>query len=66
MRDQFVHRWFPLHITIVLGGGEGSPLHHLEIEGERKALSDFLDESRAFVIDRLVAGGLVMLRYATR
>jgi hypothetical protein len=61
VRDQFVHRWFPLHITIGAGFG-----HHLEIAGERRSLDEFLDESRQFVVDRLVSAGLVMDSYARR
>jgi hypothetical protein len=63
VRDQFVHRWFPLHVTIVLGSGGGA-LHHLEIAGQRKSLPDFMNDSREFVIDRLVAAGLVMDMHA--
>jgi len=62
VRDGFVHRWFPLHITIVLG--EETVRHELEIAGVRRSLGEFLNESRGFVIDRLVAAGLVMDRYA--
>jgi hypothetical protein len=63
VRDQFAHRWFPLHVTVVLGGPPGA-FHHLEIAGQRKHVFEFLIESRAFVIDRLVAAGLLMDRFA--
>ena len=63
VRDQFVHRWFPMNITIVMGSGGGA-LHHLEIAGQKKSLPDFMVDSREFVIDRLVAAGLVMDMYA--
>ena len=63
VRDGFVHRWFRLDVTIVLGG---PMLHHLQIAGQRKSLGEFLNESRDFVVDRLVAAGLVMQAHADR
>ncbi|MGH2634699.1 MAG: hypothetical protein ACRDHU_00890 [Actinomycetota bacterium] len=58
VRHQFVHRWFPLNITLSLGTADVS--HDLEINGVRRRLGQLLDDGRAFVIDRMVAAGLVM------
>jgi hypothetical protein len=63
VRDELTHRWAPMHVTIFVGVQSG-PLHHIEIDGERKALPEFLDESRTFVIDRFVAAGLILDRHA--
>jgi hypothetical protein len=64
VRDHFVHRHFPIDVTVFPGG---SPpfAQQLEIAGQRRSVAVFLDESREFAIDRLVTVGLVMLGAAT-
>ena len=62
VRDRFVHRWFKMDVTIHIGGA--GELHHLEIAGQSRPLGEFLNECRDFVIDRLVAAGLLMDEYA--
>ena len=62
LRDRYLHRWFPMHITITLGAA--NLLHEPEINGVRRPLPEILGESRAFVIDRLVSAGLLMNRHA--
>jgi hypothetical protein len=59
VRDHFVHRHFPIHVTVMLGSGRG-PAQRLDIGGQRHSIETFLDDSRFFVIDRLVTVGLVM------
>jgi hypothetical protein len=59
VRDHFVHRHFPIHVTVMLGSGRG-PAQQLEIAGRRHSVETFLDDSRVFVIDRLVTVGLLM------
>lgn len=56
VRDHLVHRWLPIHVTISPGGAPGVA-QQMEIEGERHSLVQFLDDSRVFVVDRLVAAG---------
>jgi hypothetical protein len=60
VRHHLVHRWFPVHITVTLGS-RGTFLQEIEVRGERHSLERFLDDGRAFVIDRLVAIGLAVL-----
>lgn len=58
LRDQYVHRLFPMHITITLGAP--NLLHEPEIKGVKRQHPQVLDESRTFVIDWLVTAGLLM------
>lgn len=59
VRDHLVHRHFPIHVTVMLGNTRG-PAQQLEIGGKLHSIAEFLDESRAFAIDRLVSMGLEM------
>lgn len=58
--DQFVHRWFPIHITISLDDARAS--RRLDIGGDVREVADFLSGGRDYVIDRIVSCGLIMER----
>ena len=60
VRDHFVHRCFPIHVTVHVGSS-GPHTQELEIEGRRHRVGHLLEETRAFVIDRLVSIGEVMV-----
>ena len=62
LRDQYVHRWFTMHITITLGAP--NILHEPVIAEVKRQLPRVLDESRDFVIDLLVAAGLLIHGHA--
>lgn len=61
-RDDLVHRHVPVHITIQVG--RGVSLQELELDGERRALADWIEQSRDFVVERFVEAGLLLLAQA--
>lgn len=59
VRDHFVHRHFPINITITIGGAELAT-QELVVEGRIHPVSQFLNDCRAFVVDRFITVGLLM------